>query len=123
MKTILITLMAIASLLIANANAQFQQTPTLINAVPFGINKPGGTYVLTRDLTVPPTQTGITIAFFQDLQSGAKTVLDLNGHPLSGSPGSTGIVITGAANITVHNGTIQGVLPNDRRVQQFDWYG
>ncbi|CAN5851498.1 hypothetical protein BH11PLA1_BH11PLA1_12120 [soil metagenome] len=67
-----------------------------------------GSYILTRNLTVPDGQSGIRI-------SASDVTLDLNGFALSGGPGSPAAIFIDPSpsgqpqrNVTVRNGSVAG---------------
>ena len=63
-----------------------------------------GTYTVTKDITAPPSTNCITI-------TGSGVAIDLQGHTISGSGFSSG-VIGGPSHIIVANGTITGFNQN-----------
>src|SRR5439155_15653262 len=71
---------------------------TKITSCPFVITAPG-TYALSEDLTCDGT--AITIL-------ASKVNLHLGGHTISGSGAGDGILVQGAANVSIDHGTIQG---------------
>jgi parallel beta-helix repeat protein len=77
---------------------------TKITSCPFTISAPGE-YLVTADCTVPSAGTGITI-------SASNVHLNLGGHTLTQPSGGLGIgiVVTGASNVHINNGTVQGLL-------------
>jgi hypothetical protein len=110
MRKLLLILTATASLIMADTSRAFETsqtiTATAITSLPMTINQPGN-YYFPAQLVNPGTGTwAVTI-------TANNVTLDLNGRDLLGSPGSTdwGILINGATNVTVKNGSLDSTAP------------
>jgi parallel beta-helix repeat protein len=79
------------------------QAATKISSCPVTISAPG-VYQVTQDLTYSGPDTAITIL-------ASNVDLHLGNHTLTGSGGAVwGVVVQSAANVSIHNGTVQGFV-------------
>src|SRR5437879_5917871 len=91
-------LVALGMSLVGGSPAQAAPTLTKINKCPYVITAPGA-YLVQKNLSC--IVTAITV-------SASKVDLDLGGHTISGSGREDGVYVEGQANVSIHDGTVQG---------------